>query len=112
VLGGIFFFGAQEGEDYSLEDLTKTPNFTDYYPQDSSTSTTMKNGSSTHSSTTQFGEGGGGGPTPPASRLLYYYHPDYLGNVEYITDASGLPYQYFFYSPWGEGLVEQSLPQP
>jgi len=68
----------------------------------------MKNGSNTNSSTTQFGEGGGGGgPTPPASRILYYYHPDYLGNVEYITDASGLPYQYFFYSPWGEALKDE-----
>jgi len=68
----------------------------------------MKNGSTANTGTTQQLEaGGGGGPTPPASRILYYYHPDYLGNVEYITDASGLPYQYFFYSPWGEGLVDQ-----
>ena len=54
---------------------------------------------------------GGGGATPPSPRLLYYYHPDYLGNVEYITDAGGLPYQYFFYSPWGENLKEENPTQ-
>jgi RHS repeat-associated protein len=40
-------------------------------------------------------------------RLMYYYHPDYLGHVEYITDLDGVPYQYFYYTPWGEALVEQ-----
>lgn len=38
---------------------------------------------------------------------MYWYHPDYLGNTEYITDGAGAAYQYFWYSPWGESLVNQ-----
>ncbi len=41
-------------------------------------------------------------------RLLYWYHPDYLGHNEFITDNSGLPYQYFHYSAFGETLVEDN----
>jgi RHS repeat-associated protein len=43
----------------------------------------------------------------PMPRELYYYHPDYLGNVEYITDMDGEPYQYFLYTPWGEALKDE-----
>ncbi len=39
--------------------------------------------------------------------VIYWYHPDYLGNTEYITDWNGNPYQFFWYSPWGESLVSQ-----
>jgi RHS repeat-associated protein len=53
-------------------------------------------------------------------RLMYYYHastslsagPDYLGHVEYITDLDGVPYQYFWYSPWGETLIEEKATRP
>ena len=38
---------------------------------------------------------------------LYFYHSDYLGHTEYITDAGGYPYQYFYYSPIGESLLTQ-----
>ncbi len=38
---------------------------------------------------------------------IYWYHPDYLGNTEFVTDILGRPYQHFFYSPFGEELVEQ-----
>ncbi len=31
---------------------------------------------------------------------------DYLGHNEYITDMAGEAYQYFWYSPWGESLVD------
>jgi RHS repeat-associated protein len=39
------------------------------------------------------------------------YHSDYLGHTEYITDAGGFPYQYFYYSPYGQcrGLAQASL---
>ncbi len=39
--------------------------------------------------------------------VMYWYHPDYLGNTEFITDLNGNPYQYFWYSPWGESLEDQ-----
>jgi RHS repeat-associated protein len=53
-------------------------------------------------------------------RLMYYYHastslsagPDYLGHVEYITDLDGVPYQYFWYSPLGETLIEEKATRP
>lgn len=41
-------------------------------------------------------------------RPVYWYHPDYLGNVEFVSDLTGMPYQFFQYSPWGEVLVEQT----
>jgi len=47
------------------------------------------------------------GPIISFTRFTYYYHPDYLGHVEYITDNLGVPYQYFWYSPWGESFKEQ-----
>lgn len=40
-------------------------------------------------------------------RIPYWYHPDYPGNTEFITNASGKPHQFFFYSPWGEVLKQQ-----
>jgi RHS repeat-associated protein len=45
-------------------------------------------------------------------RLMYYYHPDYLGHVEYITDLDGLPYQHFYYTAWGETLIEEKATRP
>jgi RHS repeat-associated protein len=32
-------------------------------------------------------------------------HPDYLGNNEFISDLNGDPYQYFWYSAFGEAVV-------
>jgi RHS repeat-associated protein len=43
----------------------------------------------------------------PHFEELYFYHSDYLGHTEYITDAGGYPYQYFYYTPFGESLVTQ-----
>ncbi len=40
-------------------------------------------------------------------RPIYWYHPDYLGNTEFVTDNGGRPYQHFYYSPFGEEIVEQ-----
>jgi RHS repeat-associated protein len=45
-------------------------------------------------------------------RLMYYYHPDYLGHIEYITDLDGLPYQHFYYTAWGETLIEEKATRP
>jgi RHS repeat-associated protein len=86
-------FGKEAGTDYEVQDLLQVPDISEYY-QDSTQ--TMKT------------SGNGGGVDPYTTpRVVYYYHPDYLGNVEYITDANGLPYQYFWYSPWGETLKEE-----
>ncbi|WP_417588811.1 SpvB/TcaC N-terminal domain-containing protein [Owenweeksia hongkongensis] len=41
-----------------------------------------------------------------AERIMYWYHSDYLGNTEYVTDMNGDWYEYYWYSPWGEALVE------
>ncbi len=42
-------------------------------------------------------------------REVYWYHPDYLGNTEFVTDLSGYPYQHFYYTPFGEALVDQHM---
>lgn len=34
------------------------------------------------------------------STQVYFYHPDYIGNNEFITDASGYVYQYLYYLPF------------
>ncbi|MCC5918864.1 MAG: hypothetical protein JJU02_16210 [Cryomorphaceae bacterium] len=34
--------------------------------------------------------------------ITYWYHPDYLGSIEWVTNADGRPVEYFWYSPWGE----------
>jgi RHS repeat-associated protein len=38
---------------------------------------------------------------------MYFYHPDYLGSVEFVTDMSGDPYQFFLNTIWGENLQNQ-----
>jgi hypothetical protein len=38
--------------------------------------------------------------------ISYWYHPDYLGSIEWVTNADGRPVEYFWYSPWGETLHE------
>jgi RHS repeat-associated protein len=40
------------------------------------------------------------------ARVIYWYHPDYIGNVDLVSDNSGEAYEFFLYSPWGESLYE------
>jgi RHS repeat-associated protein len=35
-----------------------------------------------------------------------------LGHVEYVTDLDGLPYQHFYYTAWGETLLDQKATRP
>jgi len=51
----------------------------------------------------QYGGEDPGGYTPQG-RLLYWYHPDYIQNVDLITDIDGAAYELFLYNPWGEQL--------
>ncbi len=39
--------------------------------------------------------------------VQYWYHPDYLGHTEIVSDANGEAYQYFWYAPFGETIVEE-----
>jgi RHS repeat-associated protein len=43
-----------------------------------------------------------GNPTAP--RILFWYHPDYLGNVDLITERDGYTHEFFMYNPWGEEM--------
>ncbi|QNR25669.1 RHS repeat domain-containing protein [Croceimicrobium hydrocarbonivorans] len=38
---------------------------------------------------------------------MYFYHPDYLGSVEFVTDMSGDPCQFFLNTIWGGNLQNQ-----
>jgi RHS repeat-associated protein len=40
---------------------------------------------------------------------IYWYHPDYIGNVEFVTDRTGQPYQHFYYAPFGDPMVSQHV---
>ncbi len=44
--------------------------------------------------------------TTTTTRVIYWYHPDYIGNVDLVTDNSGEAYEFFLYNPWGESLYE------
>jgi RHS repeat-associated protein len=44
--------------------------------------------------------------TTTTIRMIYWYHPDYIGNVDLVSDNSGEAYEFFLYSPWGENLYE------
>jgi RHS repeat-associated protein len=44
--------------------------------------------------------------TTTTTRVIYWYHPDYIGNVDLVSDNSGEAYEFFLYSPWGENLYE------
>ena len=35
---------------------------------------------------------------------MYWYHPDYVGNVDLVTDLNGEAYEFYLYNPWGESL--------
>ena len=50
----------------------------------------------------QIGEDPGGYPSQ--ARILYWYHPDYIQNVDLVTDLDGEAYELFLYNPWGEEL--------
>ena len=38
------------------------------------------------------------------TRILFWYHPDYLGNVDLVTERDGRTYEFFTYNPWGEEM--------
>ena len=40
------------------------------------------------------------------TRERYWYHPNYLGNVDMITNDNGHIHQYFVYSPFGENMYQ------
>jgi RHS repeat-associated protein len=44
--------------------------------------------------------------TTTTTRVIYWYHPDYIGNVDLVSDNSGEAYEFFLYSPWGDSLYE------
>ena len=43
------------------------------------------------------------------TRMLYWYHPDYVSNVDLVTDISGQAYELFLYN---EPEAAQSQTQP
>jgi hypothetical protein len=66
----------------------KLPTIGSYYPEAAKTPATLSNA-----------EG-----NPSATRILFWYHPDYLGNVDLITERDGNTHEFFMYNPWGEEM--------
>ena len=42
--------------------------------------------------------------TESTTRVMFWYHPDYLGNVDLVTERDGKTYEFFTYNPWGEEM--------
>ena len=42
--------------------------------------------------------------TGSSGRILFWYHPDYLGNVDLVTEIDGFAHEFFIYNPWGEEM--------
>jgi RHS repeat-associated protein len=66
----------------------KLPTLAAYYPETvtpSSTASTAESASTT-------------------PRILFWYHPDYLGNVDLVTEIDGYAHEFFMYNPWGEEM--------
>jgi RHS repeat-associated protein len=66
----------------------KLPTLAAYYPETvtpSSTASTAESASTT-------------------PRILFWYHPDYLGNVDLVTERDGYAHEFFMYNPWGEEM--------
>ncbi|MGA0818906.1 MAG: hypothetical protein ACO3PE_08245, partial [Schleiferiaceae bacterium] len=43
-----------------------------------------------------------------SGRILFWYHPDYLGNVDLVTEIDGFAHEFFIYNPWGEENASNS----
>lgn len=85
--------GLEEGEDFNAKELNKPQEMKAYYQVPEGSAVTEV-------------EGGNGNIV--ISRLRYWYHPNYLGNVDMVTDEGGYQHQYFVYSPFGENLYDWS----
>jgi RHS repeat-associated protein len=66
----------------------KLPTIESYYPE-----------AAKNPATSSSAEG-----NPSAPRILFWYHPDYLGNVDLITERDGNTHEFFMYNPWGEEM--------
>jgi RHS repeat-associated protein len=66
----------------------KLPTLASYYPE---AATNPATSSSTESAST-------------TTRILFWYHPDYLGNVDLVTEIDGYAHEFFMYNPWGEEM--------
>ena len=39
-------------------------------------------------------------------KVMYWYHPDYIGNVDLVTDRNGEAFELFLYNAWGENMYD------
>lgn len=92
-------FGLEEGKDFSLNDMKQLPSIENYYQ--------IPDSIASPGASPETGEGGDPeNEYSPVSRLRYWYHPNYLGNIDMVTDENGEVHQYFVYSPFGENMYE------
>jgi RHS repeat-associated protein len=68
--------------------ILELPSIADYYPE-----------TATAKSSSFQAEGAGS-----SGRILFWYHPDYLGNVDLVTEIDGFAHEFFIYNPWGEEM--------
>lgn len=95
--------GLEEGDDFDMETLKQAHPIEDYFDMSAyGTPTPDPEQSAAESDGPESGEG------QAATRLRFWYHNNYLGNVDMITNNSGIIHQYFVYTPFGEGVYEYS----
>lgn len=92
-------FGYKEGEDFERSDLEKPIPMEVLYPEFAGTDMPTPEGE-------PEGEGDPyGEDCEYGARIeVYWYHPNYLGNVDLITNKRGEVHQFFLYTTWGESL--------
>jgi len=74
-----------------VEHMGKQPTLEQYYPELIKTQ---------HSNSTMAAKNS----AQSVTRVLFWYHPDYLGNVDLVTERDGKTYEFFTYNPWGEQM--------
>lgn len=48
-------------------------------------------------------------PCPQEFPSIFWYHGDLGGSTEFVTDLAGMPYEHYFYAPFGEVVVSQHI---
>jgi RHS repeat-associated protein len=100
-------FGYVEGKDFERSDLEEPQSMEETYPEFASSNEEEGNFAEPEAAA----EGTGGGASgalycPGIQTEVYWYHPNYLGNVDLITDTYGKVHQFFLYTAWGESMHE------
>lgn len=102
-------FGYVEGVDFERSDLEEPQPIEEIYPEFSYAIEEEGNSAEPEATVESAGEGASGALFCPGIETeVYWYHPNYLGNVDLVTDVDGEAHQFFLYTAWGESMHEHN----